>query len=62
MRNKTIPGSQSLTSKKLLHGQSYVGKNGAGGYKIMGAVSSKEPCDRGGQNTTGQALPKNVCF
>ena len=45
-----------------MHGQSYVGKNGAGGYKIMGAVSSKKPCDRGGQNSTGQALPKNVCL
>ena len=33
-----------------------------GGYKIMGAVSSKKPCDRGGQNSTGQALPKNVCL
>ena len=62
MQNKTIPGSQSLTSKKLLHCQSDVGKNGAGGYKIMGAVSSKKPCDRGGQSSTGQALPKNVCL
>ena len=26
----------------------------------MWAVSSKKPCDRGGQNSTVQALPKNV--
>ena len=39
-----------------------LGRTVQGGYKIMGAVSSKKPCDRGGQNSTGQALPKNVCL
>ena len=39
-----------------------LGRTVQGGYKIMGAVSSKKPCDQGGQNSTGQALPKNVCL
>ena len=37
-----------------------LGRTVQGEYKIMGAVSSKKPCDRGGQNSIVQALPTNV--
>ena len=58
MRDKTIPGSHSLTSKSYCMAKVMLGRTVQGGYKIMGAVSSKKPCDRGGQNSTVQALPK----